>query len=234
MSKPSPSSLELMHLHVQALYVHDEHERITAINQWDGGSVPRFFLGRTAEGNVWRFRADLPEHLVSELTTLCLEETGDILLEPQNKDKYIQLLSSHEAITQVWQGPVYWCARAVTPPVQAVTITEANAYLLKGGLESWLPDVPHRQPFRVAVEDGKAVSVCASVRITDKTHEAGIETLPAYRQKGHAANAVTGWTQVLLEKKIIPLYSTAWENIASQNVAKKVGFSLFSTDFHIT
>jgi GNAT acetyltransferase len=231
---PSLSSLELMHLHVQALYVHDEHERITAINQWDGGSVPRFFLGRTATGNVWRFRADMPDALINAITALCLEETRNVSQEPKHKDKYSQLLSSHEAITQVRQGPVYWCARAITPSVQPVAMTEANAYLLEGGLGAWLPDVAHRQPFIVVVEDGKAVSVCASVRITDAAHEAGVETLPAYRQKGHAASAVAGWTQTLLAKKIIPLYSTSWENIGSQSVAKKVGFEFFGTDFHMT
>ncbi len=231
---PSPSLLELMQHHVQALYVHNEQGRITTINQWDGGSVPRFFLGRTSMGNVWCFRADLPEQLVNELTALCLEETGDVLLEPQHKNKYIQLLSAEEEIKQVWQGPVYWCSQSIMPSVPPTPITDTNAYLLEGGLESWLPDVPHRQPFMAAVEDGHAVAVCASVRITDAAHEAGVETLSAYRRKGHAVNAVAGWTHALLEKSIIPLYSTSWKNIASQSVAKKVGFELFGTDFHIT
>jgi RimJ/RimL family protein N-acetyltransferase len=230
----SPSALELMQFHVQALYIHNEQGRIIAINQWDGGSVPRFFLGRTTAGNVWRFRADLPEHLVNELTALCLEETGAGLLSPKHKDKYIQLLSAQEEVKQLWQGPVYWCSRAAMPAVQPIAIKEANAYFLEGGLEPWLPDVPHRQPFMAAIEDGQAVAVCASVRITPKAHEAGVETLPAYRQRGHAASAVAGWTQTLLKNKIIPLYSTSWENTASQNVAKKVGFEFFGTDFHIT
>jgi hypothetical protein len=223
-----------MKLHVQALYIHDEHERIIAINQWDGGNVPRFFLGRTTTGNAWRFRADIPKQLVNELTVLCLEEIGDVLPDPKHKDKYIQLLSAQEEVKQVWQGPVYWCSQSVMPAVQPITITEANAYLLQGGLEAWLPDVTHRQPFMVAVQDSKAVSVCASVRITDTAHEAGVETLSAYRQQGHAANTVAAWTQVLLKKKIIPLYSTSWKNTASQSIAKKVGFAFFGADFHIT
>ena len=231
---PSPSSLELMQHHARALYIHDQQGQIVAINQWDGGSVPRFFLGRTKAGNVWRFRADLPNDLVSELTALCLAETGNILQEPQNKDKYLQLLAAQEEVKQLWQGPVYWCSQPIMPSTSPTAITEANAYLLEGGFEPWLPDVPHRQPFIIAIQNDHAVSVCASVRITDTAHEAGIETLPPYRRKGHAANAVAGWTQTLLEKNIIPLYSTSWENTASQSVAKKVGFSLFGTDFHIT
>jgi RimJ/RimL family protein N-acetyltransferase len=227
----SPSALELMQFHVQALYVHDKNGRITAVNQWDGGTVPRFFLGRTTLGNVWRFRDDMPDDLIHELTALCFEETDDVLQEPRHEDKYLQLL---EPVKQLWQGPVYWCPRVVKQVAKSVAIIEANQHLLEGGLESWLPDVPHRQPFFAAVQDGKAVSVCASVRITDRAHEAGVETLPAYRQQGHAANAVASWTNTLLEQRIIPLYSTSRENTASQNVTRKVGFEFFGTDFHIT
>jgi hypothetical protein len=232
--KISPNPLELMHMHVRVLFTHDEHLRLTAVNQWNGGIVPRFFLGHTMLGNVWRFRADLPERLVKELELLCREEAGNILLEPQTKDSYVRLLSAHAEIKQVWQGPAYYCTRAIPLPTPPVAITLANAQLLKGGLEDWLPDVPYWQPFMVATKNGQAVAVCASVRSIAEAHEAGVETLSAYRRKGHAASAVAGWANALLEQKIIPLYSTSWTNKASQAVAKKLGFSLYGTDFHIT
>lgn len=228
------NSLELMQQHVKALYIHDERQRIMAINQWDGGTVPRFYLGRTPVAKVWRFRADLPDDLVSKLTALCLEESADVLEEPQHKNRYLQLLASHEAVQQLWRGPVYSCSQAIKPAVLPIAITKTNAHLLEGGLEAWLPDIAYRQPFMAAVADAKAVAICASVRITDTAHEAGVETLSKYRQQGHAANAVAGWVQALLAKKVIPLYSTSWDNIASQNLAKRVGFTLFGSDFHIT
>ncbi len=227
----SPNVLELMKFHVGALYVHNEKGRMVSVNEWTGGSAPRFFLGRTEQGNVWRFRNDVPDNLAEELTALCLEETGDVLQEPKHKDKYVELL---EPVKQIWQGPVYWCSQSLKPSIQPIAITEANAHLLQQGLESWLPDVPHRQPFFVAVQDGKAVSVCSSVRITDKAHEAGVETLLSYRQRGHAANAVAGWINRLHMQNILPLYSTSWKNTASQSVARKVGFEFFGSDFHIT
>jgi hypothetical protein len=178
--------------------------------------------------------ADVPDDLVNELTALCLEETGDVSQEPKYKEKYLELLVTQEPVKQIWQGPVYWCPQTVTSSVQAVAITEANKHLLEGGLESWLPDVPHRQPFFAAVQHGKAVSVCSSVRITDNAHEAGVETLLEYRQQGHAVHVVASWTNALLGKKVIPLYSTSWENTASQNVARKAGFEFFGSDFHVT
>ncbi|TDJ22462.1 MAG: GNAT family N-acetyltransferase [Gammaproteobacteria bacterium] len=84
------------------------------------------------------------------------------------------------------------------------------------------------------IEDGQAVSVCASSRITDAAHEAGVETLPEHRRKGHAVNVVAGWASAVRLLGADPFYSTSWENVASQNVATRLGLSAFGVDFHIT
>ncbi len=65
---------ELMRLHVEALYTFDNRERLLAVNDWAGGPAPRFFLGRTSAGNLWRFRADLPDIVVAELEAYCQAE----------------------------------------------------------------------------------------------------------------------------------------------------------------
>jgi hypothetical protein len=50
---------ELMRLHVRALFTHDGAGRLVAANEPGGGAAPRFFLGRTAQGNIWRVRHDV-------------------------------------------------------------------------------------------------------------------------------------------------------------------------------
>lgn len=232
MLKNSP--LELMQMHVAALYVHDERMRMVAINQWDGGGAPRFFLGRTPEGSVWRFRSDLPDELTNELERLCRNEPDGLTREPHFKESYIQLLASCAPIDQLWEGPAYGCSKSVKPFLPSIRITDKNAHLLQNGFEAWLPDVPHRQPFIASIEDGHAVALCSSVRITDLAHEAGVETLPTHRCRGHAASVVAAWANTLLKENILPLYSTSWENTASQKVAKKLGLLQYGTDFHIT
>jgi GNAT acetyltransferase len=221
-------------MHVNVLFTHDAQERLTGINEWRGGTAPHFYLGRTVTGNVCRFHANLPDELINELKTLCLEESGNILSEPKHKEDYIHLLSAHNEITKVWQGPAYWRSHAIQTVAPTVMITNENVHLLENGLQDWIPDVPHWQPFLASLEDDRAVAVCASVRTNGKATEAGVETLKNYRRKGHAANAVAVWANTLLQQNTIPLYSTSWDNIASQNVAKKLGFSLYGTDFHIT
>lgn len=236
MTERWPSQLELMRMHIEALYTHDGRSRIDTVNELNGGLAPRFFLGRTRERNLWRFRVDTPDELAVELAKRSGGEpvTSELSRLPARQEEYIRLLSSHTPIERIWTGPAFWFSKDAAPSAQPVEISEANADLLRGGFEDWLEDVPHRRPFMAMIEDGRAVSVCASVRITDAAHAAGVETLPEYRRKGHAVNAVSGWAAAVRKIGAIPLYSTSWNNIGSQNVAARLSLKMFGVDFHIT
>lgn len=94
-------------------------------------------------------------------------------------------------------------------------------------------EVADWQPFIAVVEDGRVVSVCRSVRITPAAHEAGVETLPEFRGKGYARDVVAGWVHAVRSLGSIPLYSTSWENTASQAVARKLQVVPYGADFHV-
>jgi hypothetical protein len=223
-------------MHIEALYIHDARSRIKSTNEWKGKVAPRFFLGRTTAGNLWRFRTDLPDDLALELEDLCNDEPvmTELPRTPLHQEGFIRLLGSHRPMERIWTGPAYWFSRDVTPSTRPVGISDANADLLRGGLEDWLEDVAHRQPFQAVIEDGQAVSVCASVRITNAAHEAGVETLPTSRRRGHAVNVVAAWADAVRKLRALPLYSTSWDNTASQDVAARLGLSMFGVDFHVT
>lgn len=95
------------------------------------------------------------------------------------------------------------------------------------------PHIPHRQPFVAVIEDGRAVAVCASVRITRAAHEAGVETVPRYRGRGHAVDAVAGWAEAVAKLGAVALYSTSWDNVASRRLAARLGLQVIGVDFHI-
>src|SRR5690606_39022022 len=88
-------------------------------------------------------------------------------------------------------------------------------------------------PCFVAVEDGIAVSICASVRLTDHAAEAGLETHERYRGRGHAANVVAAWARAIRDTDRIPLYSTSWANHASRAVARKLGLIAYGSDLSL-
>src|SRR5688572_9684404 len=214
-----------MAIHVHALFTQDAHARLLFVNEPGGGvPAPRLFLGRTREGNLWRFRADLPEILIEELEALCVDEPvgKEFHSTPRHIAAYVRLLETHAPVQEPWMGPAYHFTEYFEPSRPLLALTETNPEMLRGGFEELVTELPTWQPFLALVEESRAVSVCRSVRITPAAHEAGIETLSDFRGKGYAKDVVAGWARVVQSMGAMPLYSTAWENTASQAVAKKL------------
>src|SRR5258706_9525161 len=94
------SDLDIIKRHVEALFTHDKGERLRRVNEPGGAEAPRFFLGRTTTGNIWRFRFNLPEALAEQLEALCREDSaaGDQGQEPAHFSGYLRLLEAHSPV----------------------------------------------------------------------------------------------------------------------------------------
>lgn len=228
------TNLDLMHRHLATLYRQDTNSMLIGTNDWINHPIPRFYLGRTTEGNVWRFRHHLPDTLCAELTTLCESEPSTTSELPHHHESYKKLLAQDAPIENIWSGPAYWFPKTVKPSVPTIRIDDSNAFLLQKEMPDWLPDVPHQQPMVALINDGAAVAICSSVRITGDAHEAGVEVLEPYRKRGYASAVVAGWADAVRSRGALPMYSTASENIASQRVASGLGLKQYGVDFHIT
>lgn len=224
--------MELMRARFRAHYRFDERGRMVALNQWDGGEAPRFYLGRSTGGAIWGFGASVSDELAVALGALAAsaQESDAGPREPAQAAAYERLLAP---VKRRWAGPAYRFPADVSHRSAAVPISADNADLLSGALADWLPDIPHRHPFMAAVEDGRAVAVCASVRISDTVHEAGVETLPRYRRRGHATDAVAGWAAAVRAMGAEPVYSTSWSNPASLAVARRLRLVPIGVDFNL-
>jgi hypothetical protein len=230
------TTLELLTKRVGALYVTDERGRLVGTNEWDARPAPRFHLMLTAHGLIRRFRGDLSDDLIQALESICRREPrrepGSDL--PVLRRELLQALGDHGDVEKVWCGPAYRLPATASLEAAAVAIDDGNARLLDRHFPDWLADIPHRQPFMAAVEGGEAVSICASVRISQDVHCAGVETHADHRRRGHALRAVAGWAMAVRALGATPFYSTAWENIASQSVARGLAFEMVGVDFHVT
>ncbi|MBV8860025.1 MAG: GNAT family N-acetyltransferase [Acidobacteria bacterium] len=233
-----PDDRELLNLHARALFTHDARGRLLSVNEpWPGAAAaPRLFFGRTRAGNLWRLRADLPDALAAELEALCADEPkgAELVDVPRHADAYVRLLGAHAPVRGIEAGPAYRFEECPEPSRAVLAVTEANAEVLRGGFEDFLEELPFAQPFVAVVEEGRAVSVCRSVRVTQAAHEAGVETLPGFRGKGYAPDVTAGWARLVRSKGAAPLYSTSRENTASQSVARKLCLVQYATDFHVT
>ncbi|MGH2557428.1 MAG: GNAT family N-acetyltransferase [Thermomicrobiales bacterium] len=231
----SQSDLALMELQTAALYRCDDRGRLLSINEPDGGPGPRFFLGRTRAGNVWRFRHDLPDEIATPLANLLAAEpvTGDLDRPPAGLAALCDVLSAHMPVGRVWMGPA-WCfpEEIERPAAPAVTVGEEREVL--GDNFAWLADEhSHRRPCRGVLDEGRAVSVCFSSRNTPEAAEAGVETMDAFRGRGYAVAAVAAWATAVRAEGRIPLYSTSWDNLPSRRVASKLGLRLYGADLSI-
>ena len=230
-----PSDRALMRLHVEALFTHDQRGRMVRVNEPSGKAAPRFFLGRTIEGIDWRLRDDLEEALCRELEAACLAEAGEGQ-DPslQDSTRYETLLARYAPIQRTWTGPAYRFPLDLRTSEDVVLVTDENSHILRPHLQAWLGDVADCQPMLARVADGGAVSICASVRITSTAHEAGVETSPEYRGRGYATQVVSAWARAVRAMSRIPLYSTSWQNTASQALAKRLSLVRYGIDLHIT
>ena len=231
------TKMELMNIHVHALYTVDNKSRLLFINEPDNKTIPaaRLFLGRTREGNIWHYRADLPDELCGQLDTLCANEPplNEEFEPPLHLESYLRLLEPPAPGQNVSNGLAYHFTDDEVPSTPVIAVTEENAQILQGGFENLIEEIPAWQPFVALVVDNKAVSVCRSARIMPEAHEAGVETLPEFRGQGCAETVVAQWARLVRKTSAIPLYSTFWENVASQAVARKLKLKCYGNTFQV-
>ena len=187
----------------------------------------------TPSGVVCHIRADVPHGLAAELLGYARDEapTADLDAPPRHERCYRELLAPYG---KIWLGPAFALRHDVRATHAAVAITRANAELLADRFDEWADEIDQRQPCYCVLERGRAISLCASARVTSQAHEAGVETLWEYRGHGHAATVVTAWAHAVTARGALPMYSTSWDNVASQRVAAKCGFTAYGSDYHIT
>jgi len=239
------TDLDLMKCHARALFTQDDEERLLSVNVPNGEAASRFFLGRTIEGSLRRYRHDLSQEMVQAVEAICRTEPpvehltdlreGDAAARYlKTEDAILSLLDGDSPVEKVSRGPSYVFPENLPETDDGVTrVTERNIGVLNHGLEDWIPDVAEGQPFVALVIDGRAVAVCCSVRITLDAHEVGVEVSEEYRGRGYAVDVCSRWASEVKLLGCTPLYSTSWENTASQAVARKLGLRQYGATFHV-
>ncbi len=223
------SDLELMELHVNVLFKHDTENRITVVNEPPYNVAPRFFVGGTHLGSVVRYSKTLDASLVKKLEQVI--DTNPVT----NLGEFINVLSIDRQLNNLWIGPAY-----VFPDVmygshtQVIQVTHENKELLKPYFPYTFEDFEYKEPCFVKMEDNIPVSICCSARRSQKADEASVFTHEDYRGKGYGIDVTNAWAAEVQKRGRIALYSTSWDNFASQSVARKLNLHQYGIDIHMS
>lgn len=231
------SDLELMELQASTLFLYDTRGRMLDLNEPEpDGSAPRLFLGRTGAGNIWRFRADLPDSLIAELDALLQTEPviDDVSRPARTLPGLVAALQTHASVRDISMGPAWRFPDQLACAEGTVPVSRSNVGMMRRHYPWTADHLEALQPCWAVMVDGEAVSICFSSRTSGGAAEAGLDTVAAFRGRGYAPAVVTGWAKAVRASNRVPLYSTAWDNLASRAVAGKLGLLLYGADLSIT
>ena len=222
--------LDLLDVRLETMWRHDERGRIVATNRPEGGPAPRLVVSRSAAGAVWRTGPDVTDRQLADLEPLLGADDDWRTDTPAAVDDIVAALGGGE----IDGGPNYRPGPSMTAPMgETVVVTPADVHMLESLMGDWVADVGSRDPVAATIVDGRAVAVCMSARVGARVHEAGVETHPDHRGRGHGLAAVAEWRVAVERRGAIPLYCTSWSNSASKRLAAAAGFEHYATDLYV-
>ncbi len=188
---------------------------------------PAFALIRGRSTCAWAVRDELTRDNAEELKAIVESEPlGRLDDPPVNAERYLSLFAG-----RVESGPAFTFPNSIGDVGAAAVVDDPS--VLRGEFEDLVPEMEGRAPIAALLDEGRAVSVCLSARRSDEASEAGLRTLDAFRGRGYGPLVTTAWAIATRQSDRIPLYSTTWTNSASLSVAKKLGLSLYASDWSI-
>ena len=219
MAQPLPPVPELLRIQLRTLYRFDTLGRLKAMRSDAERAAPRVAVVSGGGERLLRTRHDIPESACRAW------------LACDSDESLRERVAGQAPIESEYRGPAY-VLPPVEPPPDVVEVhlgVPLHPELLAHG---WKP--VERGPYVAVVRDGLAVSLCFSAAECSEASEAGVETATDYRGRGLVVEAVRGWAAAVQASGRLALYSTTWENEASQRVAHKLGAFEYGEDWHLT
>lgn len=228
------TDLELMGAQVNVLFKHNKNGRMTLINEYSAKRAPQCFLGITKEGNVVRYHERLADRVINELEQVVEQAPWHDAPNKVNTAEIIRVLSKDRPLDHIYLGPAYVFPDVSDYSTQAIRVTHTNIDLLSRYFSDFVDDVDYGQPVFAIVQNRSAVSLCCSARTSSMAAEASLHTARAFRGRSYGVDAATAWAAEVQRQGLIALYSTSWNNLASQAVARKLNMRQYGMDLHFS
>ena len=229
---PAPAARRLLELEAETRFTLKDG-RIASEAPPDNAPGPLLYV---AGGRVWGDESITPQ-ILDELSRLARDET------PGGLDRCLTLLPKSGAASG---GLSYLLPHGTQALGAARTIASGSAEAEnlearfdREGMPRDLLDLNFRQvadlwpPYCLVVEDGRVAALAFTARRGPRGAELGLVTLPGFRGRGLAGQAVAGWSVLSELRDLTLFYSTATTNLASQRVAAKLGLPFIGPTWEV-
>jgi hypothetical protein len=226
---------ELIGGRLDVLYVRDGHGRLLHDNEpFTPSSAPLVHVSAGRDLTVCATRQDVPVSVGGQLMKLA-NSHADPCNRPSSGfiDRLQAALESYFAVGALYAGPAYRFPDNLPSHTEAVLLCPPMALSLKDDWGDIAAELIGNQPCTASMVDGRAVAVCQTVRRSATMAEAGLDTLPSFRRQRHGTKALLHWVQEIRASGLEPLYSTSWDNTASNGLANSLRLSQYGTDLNI-
>lgn len=209
-------------MQLRTMFLLDRRGRLLAGNEPARPAPPRIFVTTGRGVRVVRVRHDV-----------CERHTRDWLACCDDPAALAAKLSEHAPIEREYRGPAY-VLPSLEPARGTVFLGGSGAPPLHPALLARGWRTSETGPYVGVVRDGHVVAVCYSSREGSGACGAGVETAIQYRGLGLASLAVQSWAAAVQQSGRVALYSTEWENLASQRLAARLDARQYGENWHIT
>jgi len=214
----------LLRLHVEAVWdVRLPSSMLNDVELLSGGSQPiwKLCVAHLTSGPVYIWRPDVT---TMEREALRLRVSEALTFPPTGAELpgvHREVALSLVASPRLDEATARSIARRLTEKDRALIEAfdpDAHGYYFRAEM----------QPLIGVVISGRLLSLAHSSRRTSEACELGIDTLAEARRKGYALAATIGWTQAILQERLIPIYSADASNTASLRLADAAGYRTFA------
>lgn len=215
------TDLQLMKMHIEVLYQQTASGKLTVINEPPFEQAPLVFLGVTKDGVIQKYAQQVDDLFEKRLKNIVNNQKDDLLVGVINQ------ISNRVGLHEFTMGPTYLFPKIENSDEDVLLITDENKQLLQADFRFIYSDFTMKQPCVVVLKDDKIVSLCCSARQSNDAAEASVYTMKADRGKGYGAAVTRAWAQQIQQQGKVALYSTTWDNFASQGVARTLGLKQY-------
>jgi RimJ/RimL family protein N-acetyltransferase len=217
----------LLRLERETLWVTDDKGRLMRARTAEHRPAPLLAVARAGGHLWWATACEVNDDQLRDIEMVLVDEdtqaTAATGWRPSTSRLLLDVLGDRADSDREERGPSFVLADVPEPvaAIECLTSTQVDRDELRG----LMPEDDRRnlaEPWAVAVSDGRIAAVCVTARSAPASVEAGVWTYEPFRRRGFGAAAVASWSELVSERVVF--YSATFDNVASQRIARSLGF----------